>query len=122
MLSRSSWRCRGCCCRSAEPGEGGSPGASPAPAVRTLTRRTTADVSKFWRRVDGSQLSASATTPEPQPTGYSMRWYVSRLSPGSGQVVDDGNEGNFKPTLLERVQPYAVYVPTTYRPGRPTPL
>jgi dienelactone hydrolase len=36
--------------------------------------------------------------------------------------VNDGNEGNFKPTLLERIQPYAVYVPTTYKPGHPMPL
>ncbi|HLY50412.1 MAG TPA: prolyl oligopeptidase family serine peptidase [Solirubrobacteraceae bacterium] len=80
------------------------------------------DVSKFSLLVDWSQLGAATTTPEPQPTGYSTRWYVSSLSPGSGQVVNDGNEGNFKPTLLERIQPYAVYVPTTYRPGQATPL
>jgi pimeloyl-ACP methyl ester carboxylesterase len=51
-----------------------------------------------------------------------VRWYVSRLHPGAGQVVDDGPEGNFQPTLLEQVQPYAVYVPSTYRPGVRTPL
>jgi dienelactone hydrolase len=82
----------------------------------------TGDVSKFSQLVDFSQLAAGANTAEPQPTGYSARWYVSRLHPGSGQVVNDGNEGNFKPTLLERIQPYAVYVPSTYRPGHPTPL
>jgi dienelactone hydrolase len=80
------------------------------------------DVSKFSELVDWSALAAAQSTPAPQPTGYSARWYVSRLSPGSGQVVNDGNEGNFKPTLLERVQPYAVYVPTTYQPGHPMPL
>jgi dienelactone hydrolase len=80
------------------------------------------DVSKFSQLVDWSALSSGASTAEPQPTGYSVRWYASRLSLGAGQVVGDGNEGNFKPTLLERIQPYAVYVPTTYRPGHPTPL
>jgi pimeloyl-ACP methyl ester carboxylesterase len=80
------------------------------------------DVSKFSLLVDWSALAAGETTPEPQPTGYSARWYVSRLHPGSGQVTDDGTEGNFKPTLLEQVQPYSVYVPTTYRPGRAMPL
>lgn len=80
------------------------------------------DVSKFSLPVDWSQLSAGTTTPESQPTGYSARWYASRLSPGAGQVVNDGNEGNFKPTLLERIQPYAVYVPTTYKPGHAMPL
>ena len=80
------------------------------------------DVSKFSLLVDWSALAAGETTPEPQPTGYSARWYVSRLHPGSGQVTDDGAEGNFKPTLLEQVQPYSVYVPTTYRPGQAMPL
>ncbi|HWE12995.1 MAG TPA: prolyl oligopeptidase family serine peptidase [Solirubrobacteraceae bacterium] len=75
------------------------------------------DVAKFSRLVDWSQLAAGDSTPEPQPTGYSARWYASSLHPGAGQVTNDGPEGNFKPTLLERVQPYAVYVPTTYRPG-----
>jgi dienelactone hydrolase len=80
------------------------------------------DVSKFSLTVDWSQLAGGVSTPEPQPTGYSARWYVSRLHPGSGQVVSDGPEGNFKPTLLEQVQPYAVYVPTGYHPGSATPL
>jgi pimeloyl-ACP methyl ester carboxylesterase len=80
------------------------------------------DVSKFSQTVDWAALAAHDRTAEPQPTGYSTRWYTSRLNPGSGQVINDGNEGNFKPTLLDRVQPYAVYVPTTYRPGTAMPL
>jgi pimeloyl-ACP methyl ester carboxylesterase len=80
------------------------------------------DVSKFSLLVNWSQLAARANTGEPQPTGYSARWYASSLRPGTGQVVDDGGAGNFKPTLLERIQPYAVYVPTTYRPGHPVAL
>ncbi|MGB9182931.1 MAG: prolyl oligopeptidase family serine peptidase [Solirubrobacteraceae bacterium] len=80
------------------------------------------DVSKFSQVIDWSALSAAQSTPESQPTGYSARWYVSRLHPGAGQVINDGNEGNFKPTLLEQVQPYSVYVPTSYRAGSPTPL
>ncbi|MGH2870417.1 MAG: prolyl oligopeptidase family serine peptidase [Solirubrobacteraceae bacterium] len=80
------------------------------------------DISKFSLSVDWSALAAAQATPESQPTGYSARWYVSRLHPGAGQVINDGNEGNFKPTLLEQVQPYSVYVPTTYRPGSATPL
>ena len=80
------------------------------------------DVSKFSLLVNWSQLAARDSTPEPQPTGYSVRWYASSLHPGSGQVVNDGSEGNFHPTLLERLQPYAVYVPTGYRPGHPVGL
>ncbi len=80
------------------------------------------DVSKFSLLVDWSALAARDATAEPQPTGYSVRWYASNLHPGSGQVVGDGNEGNFKPTLLERIQPYAVYVPSNYAPGHPVGL
>jgi pimeloyl-ACP methyl ester carboxylesterase len=80
------------------------------------------DVSKFSQLIDWPALEAAAATPVPQPTGYSTRWYVSRLKLGAGQLTNDGPEGNFKPTLLDRVQPYAVYVPTTYRPGSPTRL
>jgi pimeloyl-ACP methyl ester carboxylesterase len=80
------------------------------------------DVSRFSLLVNWSGLAAGTTTPQPQPTGYSSRWYASSLHLGSGQVVNDGNNGNFKPTLLERIQPYAVYVPTTYRPGHPVAL
>jgi pimeloyl-ACP methyl ester carboxylesterase len=80
------------------------------------------DVSKFSQLVNWPALEASDTTPIPQPTGYSARWYVSRLNLGSGQITNDGAEGNFKPTLLDRVQPYAVYIPTTYKPGRAMPL
>jgi dienelactone hydrolase len=80
------------------------------------------DVSKFSELLDWSTLASGEGTPEPQPTGYSARWYVSRLDPGAGQRTDDGTEGDFTPTLMERVQPYAVYVPTGYTSGHKAPL
>ncbi len=81
------------------------------------------NLSKFSLLVNWSQLAAADSTSAQQPTGYSTRWYASRLNDlGSGQVIDDGSEGNFKPTLLDQVQPYSVYVPTTYKAGTPTPL
>jgi len=82
----------------------------------------TGDASKFSELINWSDLAAATTTPEPTPAGYSARWYVSRLDPGAGQRTDDGTEGDFKPTLMERIQPYAVYVPTGYRAGHRTPL
>ena len=54
------------------------------------------DVSKFSELIDWSSLAAAQTTPEPQPTGYSTRWYVSRLSPGAGQVITDGSRGQLQ--------------------------
>ncbi len=82
----------------------------------------TGDVSKYALAVNWSQLKAKEKTPEPQPTGYSNRWYVSPLSLGEGVKDAEGTNTYTGPTYLGRVQPYAVYVPTTYNPSKPTPL
>lgn len=81
------------------------------------------DVSKFSLALDWSKLAHRATTPEPQPPGYTNRWYVSSIAPGLGVVAntEDAHPGD-APDYAGRVQPYAVYVPTSYRPGTPTPL
>lgn len=84
---------------------------------------TQGDVSAFSLGVDWAQLAAKRTTPEPRPTGYTNRWYVTTLNLGQGVVHDSGNgAGDLRPNFLGRVQPYAVYVPTTYDPSQPTPL
>jgi predicted esterase len=80
------------------------------------------DVSKYSLSIDWAQLAAKDQTPEPQPTGYSDRWYVTPLDLGEG-VVDAGEVNTYTgPTYLGRVQPYAVYVPSTYKPTKPTTL
>jgi hypothetical protein len=78
------------------------------------------DVAKYSLSIDWRQLAAHLTTPEPKPTGYTNRWYVTPLSLGQG-VVDPSNSSLTTPTYVGRVQPYAVYVPTTYR-SKPTRL
>jgi len=82
----------------------------------------TGDVSKYALTVDWSQLAAGESTPEPEPTGYSDRWYVTPLALGEGVVEAEGANTYTGPTYLGRVQPYAVYVPTTYNPKKPAPL
>ncbi|HET6816286.1 MAG TPA: peptidase [Mycobacteriales bacterium] len=84
----------------------------------------TGDVSPFSRTMDWSALAAHTTTPEPMPTGYSNRWYVTTLHLGQGAIANPSTQGtgDLRPNYLGRVQPYAVYVPTTYRRGTPTPL
>ena len=82
----------------------------------------TGNVSKYSLAVDWSQLSAKHATSEPKPTGYSNRWYVSPLKLGEGVVEAEGANTYSGPTYLGQVQPYAVYVPTTYNPNKPTPL
>ncbi|HEV7887491.1 MAG TPA: alpha/beta hydrolase-fold protein, partial [Acidimicrobiales bacterium] len=86
---------------------------------------TLGDVSQFSAVVDWAALAAGTETPEPLPTGYLNRWYASSIVVGDGQgVVADGGQGtgDLKPNFLGRVQPYAVYVPTTYDPATPTKL
>jgi predicted esterase len=82
----------------------------------------TGNVSKYALTIDWAQLAAKKKTREPLPTGYSNRWYVSPLQLGEGVVDAEGANTYTGPTYLGRVQPYAVYVPTTYNPKKPTPL
>jgi hypothetical protein len=80
-----------------------------------------ANVSKYALAVDWSQLEERATTPDPEPAGYSNRWYPTPLDLGQGVVTPSVPEYT-PPTYVGRIQSYAVYVPTTYRPGNPAPL
>jgi hypothetical protein len=76
------------------------------------------DVSAFSAVVRWRALARDRTTPEPQPRGYSNRWYVSSIEPGQGVVDDSEPAGDLKPNFLGRVQPYAVYVPRSYTPAK----
>ena len=81
------------------------------------------DVSPFSSEVRWGELAAKRTTPEPQPTGYTNRWYVSSIELGQGAVHDAGNSTeDLRPNFLGRVQPYAIYVPTTYARQPKAPL
>ncbi|MCW2776955.1 MAG: Alpha/beta hydrolase family protein, partial [Frankiales bacterium] len=83
------------------------------------------DVGAFALDLRWSALRTPTVSPEPLVTGYSNRWLVSRVDLGQGVIADTGSgqaTGDLRPNYLGRVQPYAVYVPTTYRPGTPTPL
>jgi predicted esterase len=79
------------------------------------------NVSKYSLGVNWAQLATGAQTPEPKPTGYSNRWYVTPLALGEGVVEAQGTNTYTGPTYLGRVQPYAVYVPTSYNPSKPKP-
>jgi hypothetical protein len=84
------------------------------------------NVSKFHDELSWGALAAHRTTPEPQPTGYSDRWYVTTLNLGNGVVANGGGArggaGDLRPNFLSRIQPYGVYVPHSYKRGTPTPL
>jgi hypothetical protein len=76
------------------------------------------NVSKFSESVKWSALAAHKTTPVPLVHGFSDRWYVSTLKLGQG--VDASVDAN--PAYLSRIQPYAVYVPTSYTGRSALPL
>ncbi|QIK65944.1 prolyl oligopeptidase family serine peptidase [Nocardioides sp. HDW12B] len=81
------------------------------------------DVSRFSQVVDWSRLARRVSTREPLVRGYSNRWYVSRLDLGAGVVANEGGAtGDGRANYLSPVQPYGVYVPQGYEPGRGTPL
>lgn len=82
------------------------------------------DAAPFSHVVRWRDLSAKRRTSEPLVHGHSNRWYVSRLDLGEGVVADGMTEvtGNGMPNFLSPVQPYAVYVPTSYRRGDRAPL
>jgi predicted esterase len=83
----------------------------------------TGNVSKFSRVVTWKSLAAKRHTAQPLPTGYTNRWYVSRLNLGQGVVANSGGgTGDLRPNYLGRIQPYAVVVPTGYNRKHPAPL
>ena len=79
------------------------------------------NVAKYYLSVNWRKLEQHVRTPQPTPTGYTNRWYVTPLRLGQG-VVKAASSTYTGPTYLGRVQAYAVYVPTGYRPGRETKL
>jgi dienelactone hydrolase len=83
---------------------------------------TKGDISDFGQSIDWSDLAARTATPEPLVRGWSNRWYVTDIDLGQGVVHDDAGAGDLKPNFLGRIQPYGVYVPTTYTPGKAMPL
>jgi hypothetical protein len=81
----------------------------------------TGNVSKYSLGVSWAQLAADQQTAEPEPSGYSNRWYVTPLKLGEGVVEAEGIYTYTGPTYLGRIQPYAVYVPSSYKPSKPKP-
>jgi hypothetical protein len=82
------------------------------------------DVAPFSKVIDWAALAHRDVTPQPQPHGYSNRWYVSRLKLGQGTIPNPltATTGDLRPNFLSRVQPYAVYVPRHMSLAKPHPL
>lgn len=92
---------------------------------RQSQRLAESDMSEFAIAVDWEEVLDGVTTPEALPTGYSTRWFVSSVEIAQGFA--EGARRSPGPAVLPatfwgRVQPYTVYVPTTYSPETPAPL
>lgn len=83
----------------------------------------TSNITAFSTTVNWNALRAGQTTPDPVVHGYSERWYLTSFPVGSGVVSHsvDAGPGDVV-DYPGSVQPYAVYVPSSYRPGRAAPL
>ncbi len=73
------------------------------------------DVAAFGADIDFAKLAAGKNESHVPASGYLNRLYVSHLNLGEGAQAS-------RPMLLGKIQPYSVYVPTTYRPKTPAPL
>lgn len=70
----------------------------------------------YRRAIDFGKLSSRAQSTTVPASGTMSRIFPSRLRLG------EGKDYSASPELLGQLQPYSVYVPSTYRPGTPTPL
>src|SRR5262249_13913024 len=82
----------------------------------------TGNVTSFSHVVRWPDLARRVTTPQPTPTGWSDRWYVSDVDLGPGIVTDAASLNDVAPNYLGRVQPYAVYLPNADAPRGGWPL
>ena len=84
---------------------------------------TSGDVSDFSLTVDWSDLAARKETSEPQPSGFSNRWFVSSYEDGQGVVRNPPQwSSDMRANYVNRVQPYGIYVPSDLDPRTPVPL
>lgn len=73
------------------------------------------DISPLHADVSFTKLHSRVVESHVPPSGYLNRLYVSHLDLGEGAQPT-------RPMFVGKIQPYSVYVPTTYKKGRASPL
>ena len=72
---------------------------------------TSGSVTAFSQTLAWNDLASGRTTPEPRPTGWLTRWYVSAVHLGEGVLTSPATIEDGRPNFLGRLLPYSVYVP-----------
>lgn len=87
---------------------------------------TEGSIAPFSLDLDWRRIAKGDVEPQPRPSGFSTRWYVSSVDLGPGVHPETrephGQPPTTDPRVYGRVQPYLVYVPTGYDPATPAPL
>lgn len=88
-------------------------GISAQPDSKQALALRLKDVSGFRRTIDFSRLVPGTDTSTVPSSGTIGRIFASRAGLG------EGKDYTTTPELLGQLQPYSLYVPSTYRPGHP---
>jgi hypothetical protein len=93
------------------------PDTNQSVAIRNKTPTT------FAHDIDFAKLDAGVTESTVPATGLQMRIFASRLDLGEGRVAipHEPSYGTF-PQYHGQLQPYSLYIPSTYSPGTPAGL
>lgn len=73
------------------------------------------DISDLHADISFAKLRSRVSESRVPASGHLNRLFVSHLDLGEGAQPT-------RPMFLGKIQPYAVYVPTTYKKGRPAPM
>ncbi len=94
------------------------PDTSQSAAIRAKTPTT------FAHDIDFGKLDAHVNESTVPSTGLQVRMFASRLAlgEGKGDVGHSPADAGPFPQYLGQLQPYSLYVPTTYVPGTPAGL
>ncbi len=94
------------------------PDAGQAVAIRNKTPQT------YQHAIDFDALTAGVVSSTVPATGFQVRIFPSRLQRGEGKgtVSSVGALTDPFPQYRGQLQPYALYVPSSYVPGTPAPL
>lgn len=78
------------------------------------------DISTYRRSIDFSSLASNTNSTTVPSTGHMLRLFASRLDEGEGETIDPNDTGSDIVEYLGQVQPYSLYIPTSYNPANPT--